>query len=427
MGFFSSIKKMFGAPAPAAEAMPQRQAEASGLWREHMAVALRRAEPRLSAWLGIILDGVADSGPLFRERLAFLFDALEAPQAEKEAFIASFMQWLDSMGYFALEEFRSELQYKLALALDMEDEEDERSRLLVKFAEGLAKTREQLGRSLDALLGGHSALTESLWEELEELLIAADVGVHAAGELTKRLRRRAAQEKVTAPPELRCLLREELCSVFKPVRRIQVAALPEVALVVGVNGAGKTTTIAKLACRAGMQGKKTLIAAGDTFRAAAVEQLELWALRAGAGFYAKKTGSDPASVAFEALEKALAEGYDALFIDTAGRLQTKANLMEELVKIRRVLNKRLEGAPNRTILVLDATTGQNALSQARLFNEACPLDEIIVTKADGTAKGGIVASVAMAFGIPITYMGFGEKMEDLRPFDAEAFARALVG
>ena len=199
------------------------------------------------------------------------------------------------------------------------------------------------------------------------------------------------------------------------------------ALLVGVNGAGKTTTIAKLAYRARMQGKKTLIAAADTFRAAAVEQLAVWADRAGADFHAKEQGADPAAVAFEAMNRAIAGGYDALFVDTAGRLHTRSNLMDELQKIRNVLARKHPGAPHRTILVLDASTGQNALQQAEIFQKNSHVDEIILTKLDGTAKGGVVLAVTGRFRIPISYIGLGEKMEDLRPFDPRAFARALLG
>jgi fused signal recognition particle receptor len=195
----------------------------------------------------------------------------------------------------------------------------------------------------------------------------------------------------------------------------------------GVNGVGKTTTIAKLAHRAQMQGRKVLIAAGDTFRAAAIEQLEIWAKRVGSGFYAKKAGADPAAVAFEALDKAVRENYDLLFVDTAGRLHTKSNLMEELKKIKRVLDKKHPGAPHRIILVVDATTGQNAVSQTKLFNEHIGVDEIVLTKLDGTAKGGVVLSIAIEQGMPITFIGLGEKMEDLRPFEGRFFAQALLG
>ncbi len=431
MGFFSSLKKFWKPDGNDAAAAPDRTATPAtgedGDWQQPLSLALREAQPRLSVWLALVLDGVSVSGPLFRDRLGFLFDALDVPAREKEAFIASFSSWLDDMGYVHVEEFRSELQYRLALSLDLEDEEDEKSRLLLKLSDSLAKTREQLGRGLDALFASHSTISAALWEELEELLIIADVGVASSQELVSRLKKRAYREKVTDPPALRALLLQELADVFTPQRRIQAVTKPEVVMVMGVNGVGKTTTIAKMAYRARMQGNTVLIAAADTFRAAAVEQLEIWAKRVGASFYAKGDGADPAAVAYEAVEKALEEHVDLLLVDTAGRLHTKTNLMEELAKIRRVLGKKHPGAPHRAILVIDATTGQNALSQVKLFQEAAGIDEIILTKLDGTAKGGIVAAVAMQFAIPITYVGLGENMEDLRPFDGEQFARALLG
>ena len=433
MGFFTSLKKLWGSgDAPVAENHAETGSgsgvdASSGNWRDELALALRQAEPRLSVWLSLVLEGVGQAGPLLWERLGFLFDALEVPSSEKDVFVASFSEWLDSMGYNHVDEFRSELQYRLALALDLEDEEDERNRLLVKLSDSLAKTREQLGRGLDAMFASHATISDALWEEMEEVLITADVGVNAARELTARLKKRAYREKIADPKALRGLLYEELAAVFAPVKRIQALTPPEVVMVIGVNGVGKTTTIAKLAYRAKMQGKNVLIAAADTFRAAAVEQLEIWAKRAGVGFYAKGANADPAAVAYEAMDRAAVEAVDVLLIDTAGRLHTKTNLMEELAKIRRVVEKRHPGAPHRSILVIDATTGQNALSQVKLFKETAGIDEIILTKLDGTAKGGIVAAVAMQFGIPITYVGLGEKMEDLRPFDGRQFAAALVG
>ncbi|MDL2313415.1 signal recognition particle-docking protein FtsY [Desulfovibrio sp. OttesenSCG-928-C14] len=426
MGFFSSIKNLFkGGEGGAREASAGRAA-ALGAQNEALLVALRDAEPRLSAWLDVLLQGVDKAGPLLMERLALLFAALEAPETEADKFIRDLDSWLENMGYERLADFRSELQYRLALALELEDEEDEKSRLLIKLGEGLAKTRAQFGRGLNSLFQAGRSLDEAFWEELEEVLILGDVGMESALELTRRLRARAEQEGISDPSALRDLLREELEKAFAFPRRISAINPPEILLMVGVNGAGKTTTIAKLAHRALAQGKKVLIAAGDTFRAAAVEQLEVWARRTGADFYAKAQGADPAAVAYEATEKALAEGYDMLIIDTAGRLQTKTNLMEELEKIRRVVAKLHAGAPQRCILVLDANTGQNALSQADLFKGTGGANEIILTKLDGTAKGGVAVAVAMQFGIPITFVGLGEKMEDLRPFDGPAFARALL-
>lgn len=391
-----------------------------------MTLALRQAEPRLSAWLAVVLDGVTKADELLWERVRFLLQSLEAPQEEINAFIKKFRLWLDDMEYERLADFRSELQYRLALALDLEDEEDERSRLMIKLSEGLAKTREQIARNLNNLFLSGRAIDAAFWEELEEILIMADVGFETAHGLTERLRRRAQAEGINDAAALRDAMRLELLDVFKPVRRISVINPPEVILVIGVNGVGKTTTIAKLCHRAVLQGKKVLLVAGDTFRAAATEQLEIWAKRAGAGFYAKGHGADPAAVAYEAVDIALAEGYDTVFVDTAGRLHTKTNLMEELVKVSRVLGKRHPGAPHRTLLILDSTTGQNGLSQVKLFNQACGIDELILTKLDGTAKGGIAVAAAMQFGIPISFIGLGEKMEDLRPFDAQSYVAALL-
>ena len=282
-------------------------------------------------------------------------------------------------------------------------------------------------RNLSSLFLSGRAIDGSFWDELEEILVMADVGFETAHSLAERLRRRAQIEGIRDAAILREAMRLELLNVFKPVRRISVVNPPEVILVIGVNGVGKTTTIAKLCHRAVLQGKKVLLVAGDTFRAAATEQLEIWAKRAGAGFYAKGHGADPAAVVYEAVDIALAEGYDTVFVDTAGRLHTKTNLMEELVKVGRVLGKRHPGAPHRTILVLDATTGQNGLAQVKLFNQACGIDELILTKLDGTAKGGIAVAAAMQYGIPISFVGLGEKLEDLRPFDARSYITALLG
>lgn len=394
---------------------------------QSLILRLREAEPRLSVWLGIVLEGVEEAGDELWKRLRFLLRSLDAPAAEVDAFVDDFRGWLERMEYVQLDEFRSELQYRLTLALDMEDEEDERNRLFLKISEGLSRTREQFSRRLDSLFSSHGELDESFWEELEELFIMADLGYEPSLELVERLRERARKENVTRVEDVRGLLMAEVDEIFRLPRRISAVNPPEVVLFIGVNGVGKTTTIAKLAHRARMQGKKVMIAAADTFRAAAIEQLQVWAERVGALFHARPAGSDPASVAYEAMDRALAEKVDILFVDTAGRLQTKVNLMEELTKIRQVLGKKHEGAPHRCVLVIDATTGQNALSQAKLFKEAAGVDELILTKLDGTAKGGVAIAVAMQEKLPITYVGLGEKLEDLRPFNGADYARALLG
>ncbi len=458
MGFFSAIKKMFGGAEQADATAPQDEAAAKAAAEsgaqagaesiaeaaapdtalaaqplvvspadEALTLRLRGAEPKLSVWLGIVLEGVDEAGDLLWQRLFFLLRALDAPEAEAQNFVREFQAWLTRMDYRQVEEFRSELQYRLALALDMEDEEDERNRLFLKISQGLSRTREQFAKGLDALFAGHGELNDAFWEELEELFIMADLGYEPSIELVERLKERARKEKVTESAKVRELLMAEVEEIFRAPRRIAAVNPPEVVLMIGVNGVGKTTTIAKLAHRDRMQGKKVMIAAADTFRAAAIEQLQVWAGRVGALFHARTAGSDPAAVAYEAMDRALQEGVDVLYVDTAGRLQTKVNLMEELTKIRQVLGKKHAGAPHRTILVIDATTGQNALSQTKLFKEAAGIDELIITKLDGTAKGGVAIAVAMQHHLPITYVGLGEVMEDLRPFSGEDYARALLG
>lgn len=394
---------------------------------DELLARLRQADPRLSAWLGIVLEQVDTVDDLLWSRLRFLFAALEAPDSEVDEFLADFRRWLERMEYSHVDEFRSELQYRLALALDLEDEEDERARLILKLKEGLARTREQFGKRLDTLFSGNGELDQDFWDELEELFIMADLGYDTSVEMVKRLRDRAIREKAARREEARGLLRKELEGIFRRERRISAVNKPEVALMIGVNGVGKTTTIAKLAYRDKLMGKKALIVAADTFRAAAIEQLQVWAERVGVEFFSKPAGSDPASVAWEAMEYAKNNNFDVVYVDTAGRLQTKVNLMEELGKIRQVLAKKHMGAPHRSILVLDATTGQNAISQAKLFREAAGADELILTKLDGTAKGGVAIAVAMRERLPITFVGLGEKMEDLRPFDGDNYAAVLLG
>ena len=427
-----------GKEAPSVAAEPEKAAEQpvqsagaaapspASAEEEELTVRLRACEPRLSVWLDTVLDGVTEAGPLLEKRIRFLLSSLEAPAAEIDSFVSDFSGWLERMEYRNLDEFRSELQYRLALALDLEDEEDERSRLFIKLSDGLAKTREQFSRSLEGLFASNGELNDEFWEQMEEIFIMADLGYEASEELVSRLRERCRQEKVTSSQGVREVLRQEIKSIFAQPRRISAVNPPEIVLMIGVNGAGKTTTIAKLAYRDRMQGKKVMIAAADTFRAAAIDQLRVWSERVGTLFHAKQPGADPASVAYEAVDRAIKEGVDVLYVDTAGRLQTKVNLMDELTKIRQVIGKKHPGAPHRTVLVLDATTGQNALSQAKLFKESAGVDELILTKLDGTAKGGVAIAVAMQYKLPITFIGLGEKVEDLRPFNGDDYADALL-
>lgn len=424
----TDIEKSITVESPSAGEIADAHSEEKKTDRkdEDLLVRLRAADPRLSVWLDIALENVEVADDLFWERLTYLLKALEAPENEISSFTADFKNWLNKMEYWHLDEFRSELQYRLALALDLEDEEDERNRLLLKLRDGLAKTRETLGRQLDQIFASHGELDDKFWNELEELLIMSDMGYETSLAMVERLKERARKNRIKERSSIKDLLFDEMTEIFNVGRKIQAVNKPEVILMSGVNGAGKTTTIAKLANRMRMQGKKTLVVAADTFRAAAIEQLQVWAERAGALFYAKNPGADPAAVAWEGLDLALHENVDVVFIDTAGRLQTKTNLMEELGKIRQVLAKKHPGSPHRSILVLDATTGQNALSQAKLFREAAGVDELILTKIDGTAKGGVALAVAMQEQLPISFVGLGEKMEDLRPFNGEDYAHALL-
>jgi fused signal recognition particle receptor len=298
---------------------------------------------------------------------------------------------------------------------------------LAKLKRGLAKSSSKLSDGITGIFTKRRLDTASL-EELEELLIAADLGPSVAAKLADGLRRRRF-EKDIAPEAVRGALAEDIAEILAPVAKgfaPDPAYRPHVVLVVGVNGSGKTTTIGKLAQYWKSQGKNVWLAAGDTFRAAAIEQLQIWGQRAGVPVVARESGSDSASLAFEALEQAKAANADLLLIDTAGRLHNKANLMAELAKIARVLKKLDPQAPQDCLLVLDATTGQNALAQVDTFRQIVPLTGLVVTKLDGTARGGVVVALAERFGLPVVAVGVGEGAEDLRPFEAGAFAQSLV-
>jgi fused signal recognition particle receptor len=299
-----------------------------------------------------------------------------------------------------------------------------RKGILSRLKQGLSKTREILTTDIDDLFRGRRRLDDEVLEELEELLITADLGVQTATTLIARIARQAG--KIADAHQLKAQLKEEILALLPPAPPVPaVRTKPHVVMVVGVNGVGKTTTIGKLAHRYRAEGHSVLIAAGDTFRAAAVEQLTIWAERAGAEIVRHRHQADPAAVAYDAVEAALARSTDVVIVDTAGRLHTKINLMEELKKIKRSIDKKLPGAPHETLLVLDATTGQNALSQARLFHEAIDISGMALTKLDGTAKGGIVISICSSLNIPLQYIGIGEGIEDLQRFAPEPFVEAL--
>ncbi len=300
--------------------------------------------------------------------------------------------------------------------------------LFARLKAGLRRTSNSLTGGIGAIFTGRR-LDDAALEELEEVLIAGDLGAATAAVLTAALAQQRFGKEVTAA-EVRRALADQIADLLTPVEgalAIDGDAKPHVILVAGVNGTGKTTTIGKLARRLSGEGKRVMLVAGDTFRAAAVEQLEIWGERAGAPVVARTDGGDPAGLAFDALERARSEGIDVLLIDTAGRLQNKAHLMAELQKIDRVLKKLDPDAPHSRLLVLDATTGQNALNQVDVFREAIAVDGLVMTKLDGTAKGGVLVALARRFGVPVVAIGIGEGIDDLRPFEARAFATALMG
>lgn len=299
----------------------------------------------------------------------------------------------------------------------------------VKFKEGLSKTRNVFLGKMEDLFSRRSKIDEAFYEELEEILIGADVGVTTVLALIDDLRAEAKKQRIEDPADLRPILTEKLVELLGGGDEPEaLRTAPEgltIYLIVGVNGAGKTTTIGKLAHRLKQEGKSVLLAAGDTFRAAAIEQLEAWGARAGVDVIRQQQGADPAAVIFDAIHAAKNRGVDVLICDTAGRLQNKVNLMEELAKIFRVIRREVPDAPHEVLLVLDATTGQNALQQAKLFGEKTGLTGLVLTKLDGTAKGGIVIAIRQELKLPVKFVGLGEKIDDLQPFDAEQFVHAL--
>jgi len=296
--------------------------------------------------------------------------------------------------------------------------EADRAGMFSRLRDSLSKSRRALtGELASAAFDPGNAAD---WERLEEALIMGDVGVRATAELVQRLEARGELG------DLNAALADEVAALFGEPGTLAVRERPSVILVVGVNGTGKTTTIGKLASKLHAHGLSVVVAAADTFRAAAEEQLEIWAERAGADFVGSERGGDPAAVAYDAIEAAQARGRDVVIVDTAGRLHTQTNLMEELAKVRRVIEGKLPGAPHETLLVVDATTGQNGLQQARLFRDAVDVTGVALTKLDGSAKGGIAVAIAYELGLPVKLVGVGEALDDLRPFDAGDFARALV-
>ena len=294
-----------------------------------------------------------------------------------------------------------------------------------KIKEGLKKTRDAVIGQIDSMLKSFTKIDDELFEELEELLVMGDVGVPTAEKICEELKKRVKKEGIKNPNEIHRLLEETVSDMLRGGEELDLSTTPSIILVIGVNGVGKTTTIGKLANHLTKQGKKVILAAGDTFRAAAIEQLEIWADRSHCEIIKQNEGSDPAAVIYDAISAAKARHADVIICDTAGRLHNKKPLMDELAKINRIIDRELPDASKEKLLVLDATTGQNAVNQAEQFSLATGITGIVLTKLDGTAKGGVVLAIKEGLGIPVKYIGVGEQIDDLQPFDAEDFAKAL--
>lgn len=294
-----------------------------------------------------------------------------------------------------------------------------------KISKGLKKTKDSVIRQMDQMFGSFTKVDEELFEELEELLVMGDVGVRTSEKICDQLREKVKAEKITDAAQVKGALKEIITEMLSGGEELNLDSKPSVILVIGVNGVGKTTTIGKMAANLKDSGKKVLMVAADTFRAAAIDQLQIWADRAGVDIVKHGEGADPAAVVYDGMQAAKARGVDVVICDTAGRLHNKKNLMDELAKISRVIHREIGENDMEVLLVLDATTGQNAVNQARQFKEAAGLTGIVLTKLDGTARGGVVISIKDDLGIPIKYIGVGEQIDDLQPFDAKGFVDAL--
>ncbi len=314
-------------------------------------------------------------------------------------------------------------------AVSPEDPEQSSPSIFKKLSERLTRTRESFTQRIDELFLGKKQIDAALFDELEEILVTADLGIATTMELLEAARRQVKRDSLSDPQQLKHIIKDALKSYLTATNRPADLVMPEqgpfVIMVVGVNGVGKTTTIGKIGAKFKAAGRSVLLVAADTFRAAAISQLKIWGDRNGARVIAQHEGADPSSVVFDAMATAASKGYDVVLIDTAGRLHTRANLMEELKKIKRVITKQMADAPHEVLLVIDATTGQNGISQATLFNEAIGVTGVALTKLDGTAKGGIVANITRELQLPIRFIGVGEQIDDLRDFDADEFIEAL--
>lgn len=297
--------------------------------------------------------------------------------------------------------------------------------LFSKIKQGLQKTKDSFISKMQRVANSFTKIDEELFEQLEETMIMSDIGVETSEEICSRLRKKIKERGVTDPSLIMELIQEVIAEIMGDDTGLDLTKSPAVIMVIGVNGAGKTTTIGKLCYQFRSEGKKVIVAAADTFRAAAIDQLQVWTDRAGVELVKHAEGSDPGAVVYDAMDAAKARGCDVLIVDTAGRLHNKKNLMEELAKINRIINSKAEGCSKEVLLVLDATTGQNAVNQAKLFSETANITGIVLTKLDGTAKGGIVISIKNELGIPVKLIGVGEKIDDLQPFDSKTFVAAL--
>jgi len=294
-----------------------------------------------------------------------------------------------------------------------------------KIKNGLAKTRESVMKQVNGVFKSFTKIDEELFEDLEEILVSSDVGIETSEYIISELRAKVKKEGVSDPADVKKLLQEIMAQMLSGGEELDLSTKPSVILVIGVNGVGKTTTIGKMAANLKSQGKRVILAAADTFRAAAIDQLEIWAQRAGVEIVKQKEGADPAAVIFDAINAGKARGADVVICDTAGRLHNKKNLMDELAKISKVIERELPGAARENLLVLDATTGQNAVNQAKVFKEVAGLTGIVLTKLDGTARGGVVFAIKHELGVPVKYVGVGEGIDDLQPFNASDFVDAL--
>ena len=355
---------------------------------------------------------------------------VEESEQHQEAIALARQAALEAAGILKSEESKPEEETEPEEESEPEEETEpeeqpEKKGFFAKIRDGLRKTKDAMMSRMQQVLNGFTKIDDDLFDELEETMITSDLGPETSVEICETLRKRVKERGVKDPQEIMGMIQEIIAEMLGEDQTLEYPTKPTIVMVIGVNGAGKTTTIGKLCHQLKGEGKKVLVAAADTFRAAAIDQLEVWTQRAGVDIVKHAEGSDPASVVYDAIDAAKARGCDVLICDTAGRLHNKKNLMQELAKINRIIETRAEGCHREILLVLDATTGQNAVNQARLFQEVADISGIVLTKLDGTAKGGIIVSIRNELGIPVKLVGVGEKIDDLQPFHAQDFVRAL--